>query len=115
MNERLRKLGLITKELVPGGEYQSDEELGSSSATKRGPPCLVSNKIGADKRPVAVLDSRFPCAGTGDTRSGASVFPRIPGYFIVRRVYMISEKATDVIIEDAEQSARAGGQSRRVS
>ena len=31
----------------------------------------------------------------------ASVFPRIPGFFIVTPIYMISEKAADVIAEDA--------------
>jgi choline dehydrogenase-like flavoprotein len=33
----------------------------------------------------------------------ASVFPKIPGHFIVSAVYMISEKALDVILEDAER------------
>jgi choline dehydrogenase len=33
----------------------------------------------------------------------ASVFPKIPGYFIVAAIYMISEKAADVIIADAPQ------------
>jgi len=28
------------------------------------------------------------------------VFPRIPGYFIVSAIYMISEKAADVILAD---------------
>jgi hypothetical protein len=31
----------------------------------------------------------------------ASVFPRIPGFFIVRAVYILSEKASDVILADA--------------
>jgi choline dehydrogenase len=31
----------------------------------------------------------------------ASVFPRIPGFFIVTSVYMLAEKASDVILEDA--------------
>jgi choline dehydrogenase len=30
-----------------------------------------------------------------------SVFPRIPGFFIVTAVYMISEKASDAILTDA--------------
>jgi len=33
----------------------------------------------------------------------ASVFPKLPGYFIVSAVYMISEKALDVILEDARK------------
>ena len=31
----------------------------------------------------------------------ASVFPRIPGYFIVTPTYMISEKASDAVLADA--------------
>jgi choline dehydrogenase len=33
----------------------------------------------------------------------ASVFPRIPGFFIAVPIYMISEKAADVIHEDARR------------
>jgi choline dehydrogenase len=29
------------------------------------------------------------------------VFPRIPGFFIVTSIYMISEKASDAILADA--------------
>ena len=35
----------------------------------------------------------------------ASVFPRIPGFFIVTPIYMISEKARDVILADAKAMA----------
>jgi len=34
----------------------------------------------------------------------ASVFPRIPGFFIVSSIYMIGEKAADVILRDAAQA-----------
>jgi choline dehydrogenase-like flavoprotein len=40
----------------------------------------------------------------------ASVFPRIPGSFIACAVYMISEKASEVIVEDA--SGETGGRAR---
>ena len=51
---------------------------------------------------MAVVDSRFRVIGTKGLRIvDASVFPRIPGFFIVTPIYMISEKAADVIIEDA--------------
>jgi len=33
----------------------------------------------------------------------ASVFPRIPGFFIVTPTYMIAEKASDVILADAKK------------
>jgi hypothetical protein len=50
----------------------------------------------------AVLDSRFSVRGVHGLRVvDASIFPRIPGYFIVTNIYMASEKAADVIAEDA--------------
>ena len=54
--------------------------------------------------PAAVVDSRFRVFGTTGLRVvDASVFPRIPGFFIVTPVYMISEKASDVILENARR------------
>ena len=50
----------------------------------------------------AVLDSRFRVHGVNNLRVvDASVFPRIPGYFIVTPVFMIAEKAADTIIADS--------------
>jgi choline dehydrogenase len=60
-----------------------------------------SNPIGADGDPNAVLDSRFRVRGTTGLRVvDASVFPRIPGTFIVMPIYMVSEKATDTLLAD---------------
>jgi choline dehydrogenase len=51
---------------------------------------------------MAVLDSNFRVRGTAGLRVvDASVFPRIPGYFIVTPIYMASEKAFDAIRADA--------------
>ena len=50
----------------------------------------------------AVLDSRFRVHGVRGLRIvDASVFPKIPGYFIVTPVFMISEKAADTILADS--------------
>ena len=58
--------------------------------------------IGSDSDPMAVLDSEFRVRGVSGLRVvDASVFPQIPGIFIVVPVYMISEKAADVILADA--------------
>ncbi|MCJ1358320.1 MAG: hypothetical protein MMC33_008319 [Icmadophila ericetorum] len=58
--------------------------------------------IGADDDPMAVLDSRFNVRGTTGLRVvDASVFPQIPGFYIAVPIYMVSEKASDVILEDA--------------
>src|SRR5262249_41595988 len=57
-------------------------------------------RIGNEDDPEAVLDSRFRVRGVAGLRVvDASVFPRIPGFFLVANVYMISEKAADVLAE----------------
>ena len=51
--------------------------------------------------PNAVLDSKFRVRGTSGLRVvDASVFPKIPGFFIVVPIYMVSEKATDVLLAE---------------
>ena len=57
---------------------------------------------------AACVDSRFRVHGTRGLRVvDASVFPRIPGFFIASAVYMIAEKAADAILQDARcQPAR---------
>ncbi|RDA95884.1 hypothetical protein CP533_5185 [Ophiocordyceps camponoti-saundersi (nom. inval.)] len=58
--------------------------------------------IGAANDPMAVLDSNFRVRGVDGLRIvDASVFPMIPGYYIVLSVYMIAEKAAAVIHEAA--------------
>lgn len=48
---------------------------------------------------MAVLDGNFRVYGAKSLRVvDASVFPKIPGFFIVSSVYMIGEKAADVIL-----------------
>ena len=55
---------------------------------------------------MAVVDNQFRVYGTKNLRVvDASVFPRIPGYFIVTLVYMIAQKASDVILADAKRVA----------
>lgn len=76
--------------------------------------------MGRPDDPDAVLDSRFRVLGEAGVDGvarpiaglrvvDASIFPRIPGYFIVSNIYMASEKAADVIAEDV---GRAPGGSR---
>ncbi|KAH8684522.1 hypothetical protein BGZ60DRAFT_560192 [Tricladium varicosporioides] len=62
--------------------------------------------IGPDSDPMAVLDSRFRVRGVKGLRVvDASVFPKIPGFYIAVPTYMISEKAADVIVEDEKAGA----------
>ena len=52
----------------------------------------------------AVVDGEFRVHGVERLRVvDASVFPFIPGFFIVTAVYMISEKASDLILADAKR------------
>ncbi len=68
----------------------------------RGHRASGTNIKGADDDKVAVLDSRFRVRHTTGLRVvDAPVFPKIAGYFIVSAVYMISEKAADILLEDA--------------
>ena len=59
---------------------------------------MLDHHVGA----VAVVDSEFRVFGTRNLRVvDASVFPRIPGYFPMVPIMMISEKASDVILAAA--------------
>jgi choline dehydrogenase len=92
----------IAREITPGPEV-GYEELGDwIRANAWGHHASCSCKIGRTDDPNAVVDSRFRVIGTKGLRIvDASVFPKIPGFFIVTPIYMISEKAADVIVEDA--------------
>ena len=54
----------------------------------------------------AVLDSRFRVHGvTGLRVVDASVFPKIPGYFILAPIFMVSEKAADTLLAETQDDA----------
>jgi choline dehydrogenase len=58
--------------------------------------------MGRPDDPRAVVDSRFRVIGARNLRIvDASVFPQIPGFFIVTPIYMIAEKASEIIVADA--------------
>jgi choline dehydrogenase len=93
----LRKKGVVAEQLAPKpGEdlhrFVRDNAWGHHAS------CTC--RIGPDDDDLAVLDQDFQVRGTKNLRVvDASVFPRIPGLFILCSVYMISEKASEVIIE----------------
>ena len=101
MNERIAD---ISQEIVPGPKVQSREEIIKFvEAEAWGHHASCSNKMGSKNDPMAVVDSEFCVHGTQNLRIvDASVFPRVPGYFIVTPIYMISEKASDVILASAK-------------
>jgi choline dehydrogenase len=96
--------GLVTKtEMLPGGEIRDDAAV--ADFVKRsawGHHACGTCKMGRANDPLAVVDGKFQVLGTRNLRVvDASVFPKIPGFFIVTSVYMISEKASDVILAAA--------------
>ncbi len=103
---KLREQGLIAEEVLPGEKAQSDEELQDFVRTHAwGHHASCTCAIGP-REANGVLDSAFRVHGTSGLRVvDASVFPRIPGFFIASSVYMIGEKAADVILQDAKRSA----------
>lgn len=102
LTEKLRKKDVIAEETLPGKDVQTDEDLRRYVRENAwGHHASCSCAIGAQEA-GGVLDSRFRVHGTHGLRVvDASVFPRIPGFFIACAVYMIGEKAADVILEDA--------------
>jgi choline dehydrogenase len=96
----------LAEELVPGkGVKETREEIAKWVTDNAwGHHASCSCRMGKPNDPMAVVDSQFRVIGTRGLRIvDASVFPRIPGFFIVTPIYMISEKAADAILEDREK------------
>ena len=108
LTESLQRNGYIAKEELPGDDVQSDEQLRDYIRYNAwGHHASCSCAIGPREQ-NGVLDSRFRVHGTTGLRVvDASVFPRIPGFFIVSAVYMIGEKAADVILADLKRSGQS--------
>jgi choline dehydrogenase len=98
------KLGSIfTGEVLPGSKYQTAADLATWVKNEAwGHHASCSSKMGPSTDSMAVVDSDFRVYGTQNLRVvDASVFPRIPGYYVMVPIMMISEKASDVILADA--------------
>jgi choline dehydrogenase-like flavoprotein len=107
MTAHLESIGLIAEEESPGKQVESSEDLRDYVRhTAWGHHASCSCPIGPREQ-NGVLTSDFRVHGTQGLRVvDASVFPRIPGFFIVSAVYMIGEKAADVILADAKRDGR---------
>jgi choline dehydrogenase-like flavoprotein len=101
MTAGLKKRGLIAEETLPGKDCQTDEDLLAFVRNNAwGHHASCSCPIGP-RELGGVLSSDFRVHGVQGLRVvDASVFPRIPGFFIVSAVYVIAEKAADVILTD---------------
>jgi choline dehydrogenase len=93
----------VAAELMPGPEANTREELRSFVRDKAwGHHASCTAAMGPATDPRAVVGSDFRVRGTQGLRVvDASVFPRIPGFFIVTSIYMVAEKASAVILADA--------------
>lgn len=96
---------LIAQEELPGDAAKTDEQLKDYvRAHAWGHHASSTCAIGLREQ-GGVVDGDFRVYGTQGLRVvDASVFPKIPGFFIVSAVYMIAEKAADVIAADARKS-----------
>ncbi len=96
----LRKKHRMVEE-VPGDGVETDEQLRTFIRnTAWGHHASCTCAIGPREN-NGVLSSDFRVHGTQGLRVvDASVFPRIPGTFIVSAIYIIAEKAADVILAE---------------
>ncbi|MEP6808780.1 MAG: GMC oxidoreductase, partial [Chthoniobacterales bacterium] len=103
----------FVREIQPGIEIEDDsaamEEWIKTQAW--GHHCSCTCRIGSDKwredsgqlqDREAVLSSDFRVHGVNGLRIvDASIFPKIPGYFILAPIFMASEKAADTLLQTA--------------
>lgn len=105
MTKPLFANGTFEEEELPGKDIQTDEQLRDFvKAHAWGHHASCTCPIGRDDDPMAVLDSEFRVRGVQGLRVvDASIFPRIPGFFIVTSIYVAAEKAADVIWRHREK------------
>jgi choline dehydrogenase len=104
LTNHLKREGLIEEEELPGEHLASDTELREF---------IVSNAWGhhacgtcpiGERNLGGVLTSDFRVHGAERLRVvDASVFPRIPGFFLASSVYLIGEKAAEAILSQTEE------------
>ena len=92
--------GTTFEEERPGPALQTDDELRQYvKDVAWGHHASCTCPIGADNDPMAVLNSNLEVRGVKGLRVvDASVFPRIPGTFIQAPIFIMAEKAADVIL-----------------
>lgn len=107
INSRAHTLGWLDQnkdhETFPGPEIQSDAQIKEFIKKEAwGHHASCSNKMGTPDDPMAVVDAQCKVYGTRNLRIvDASVFPKIPGLFIVLPLYILAEKASEEILRAA--------------
>lgn len=91
--------GLFSNELSPGRHIQTDADITDWARREAwGHHAVGTMALGT------VTDRRFRLMGTSNVRIvDASVFPDIPGYFVATSVYIASELAAELVLEDANE------------
>ncbi|RDW85462.1 putative GMC oxidoreductase [Coleophoma crateriformis] len=89
-------------EILPGADTVTDAEIGDFVKDNAwGHHATGTARMGSSSDVDAVVDSHFRVFNVANLRIvDASIFPQVPGFFPVTSVYMISEKAADVILAD---------------
>ena len=107
LTQPLLDLGLIAEEERPGPAVASDAALAEYvSANAWGHHACGTCAIGPQGH-GGVLGSDFQVHGVRGLRVvDASVFPRIPGFFIASAIYVAAEKAADAILRDFRQGSK---------
>lgn len=91
--------GMIDEEEIPGRHLYTDEQLGEFVMNNAWGHHACGTCAMKPEEKGGVVDSAFRVYGIRGLRVvDASIFPRIPGFFIVTSIYMIAEKAADVIL-----------------
>jgi choline dehydrogenase len=108
----------VAEELLPGPGVRTREELRAFVRDQAwGHHASCTCAMGPASDPRSVVGGDFRVHGTRNLRVvDASVFPRIPGFFIVTAIYMAAEKASAVLLADAARTSSPGSRAelRRV-
>lgn len=100
--------GWIAREVFPGPDVESDEEISSLERSIQQSVFHVSStcRMGSDDDPMAVLDSELRVRGTRGLRvADASALPSLTALNPVATVLMLAERAVDLIRDDAVAEA----------
>jgi choline dehydrogenase len=90
------------REIWPGPAVASDDDLAAFIRREAwGHHACCTSRMGREGDPGAVVDPAFRVIGARGLRVvDASVFPDIPGTFIAMPIFMMSERAADLILEE---------------
>jgi len=92
---------LILYEVIPGGNKITDDDLKTFIKNEAWGHHACGTCAMKPRENGGVVDSKFRVYGTKNLRIvDASIFPKIPGYFIVTSIYIAAEKAVDDILAD---------------